>query len=67
MDGKIAYSTKEACAALGIKRSKLYEFINEGRLEARRLGRRTLIDAESVRQFYLSLPRDAAHTPGLSK
>lgn len=46
---KLAYSISEACHAVGIGRSKLYELIGQGRLETRKIGSRTLIPAESLR------------------
>jgi len=45
----LAYSPKEACAALSIGKTKLYALIKERRLRAVRLGCRTLIPAESLR------------------
>lgn len=41
-------SIREAGSILGIGRSTIYRMINEGRLERRRIGRRTLIQIESV-------------------
>jgi excisionase family DNA binding protein len=46
---KLAYSISEACAAISIKRSKLYEMIGQGRIETRKIGSRTIIPAESLR------------------
>lgn len=46
---KLAYSINEACHAVGIKRSKLYELINQGRVTTRKIGSRTLIPADSLR------------------
>ena len=39
---KFAFSVLEATKASGAGRSKIYEEISEGRLPARKLGRRTL-------------------------
>src|SRR5262249_24508591 len=39
---RAAYSVPEALAKLGIGRDKLYKLIREGRLPARKLGRRTI-------------------------
>lgn len=47
----------EAIQRFGIARTKLYELIREGDIEAVKLGRRTLIRAESVRAFIDRLPR----------
>ena len=45
---KLAYSIAEAASAISIGRSKLYELIAEGRLETRKIGKRTLIPAASL-------------------
>lgn len=47
----------EAIERFGIARTKLYELIREGDIEAFKLGRRTLIRTESVRAFIDRLPR----------
>ncbi|MBO9581862.1 MAG: helix-turn-helix domain-containing protein [Sphingobium sp.] len=48
---KLAFTIAEACHAVGIGRSKLYELIGQGRLETRKIGSRTLIPAESLRSL----------------
>lgn len=53
--GKLLYRTSEAKAAIGCGTTKLYELINNGMLEARRLGRKTYITAESLERFVASL------------
>ena len=45
----LAYSIKEACRVSSLGRTRLYQLINEGRLEVRRIGKRTLIPAASLR------------------
>lgn len=45
----LAYSVREACRASSLGRTRLYQLINEGRLEARKIGKRTLIPAASLR------------------
>lgn len=45
---KIAYSIKEACQVSSLGRTTLYKHINEGRLEAIRVGGRTIIPATSL-------------------
>ena len=57
---RAAYSVPEALAKLGIGRDKLYGLIREGRLPARKLGRRTLIVASDLEAFLQSLPRMGA-------
>lgn len=39
----------ETCHALGIGRSKVYDLINEGRLEKVKIGKRTLVRVASIR------------------
>lgn len=45
----LAYSISEACKVSSIGRTSLYQLINEGRLEVRKVGKRTLITARSLR------------------
>ena len=53
---------KKACPFLrpvyvaGIGRTKLYEAIGAGQLEARKYGKRTLILRDDLRRFLTSLP-----------
>ena len=53
---KLFYTTAEARAALGIGLTRLYELIGSGRLRARKLGRTTLIEADSIRALAAALP-----------
>jgi hypothetical protein len=48
---------EDAFAVIGVGRTKGFELIREGRLPARKLGSRTLVEAEGLRAFALSLPR----------
>ena len=45
---KLAYSVKEACEAMSLSESSIYELLAEGRLERRKIGRRTLIPRSSL-------------------
>lgn len=45
----LAYSVAEAIRVSSIKKTRLYALIKEGRLEARKIGKRTLIPAASLR------------------
>lgn len=54
---KVAYSPNEAAAAAGVGRTFLFEQIRLGRLPAKKAGRRTLIDSDSLREWIKSLPR----------
>lgn len=62
---KRLYTTREAEAAGGFKTTTLYKLLAERRLEAVRLGRRTMITAESLEAFIASLPR--VTTPAMAK
>jgi excisionase family DNA binding protein len=53
----LAYSPKDVCAALGCGTTFLYQEIAAGRLEARKMGKKTLIPAESLRGYLASLPK----------
>jgi excisionase family DNA binding protein len=53
----LAFSPRGACAAIGCGLTFLYEEIGAGRIEARQSGRKTLIPAESLRDYLASLPR----------
>lgn len=48
---KLAYSISEAATAISIGRSKLYELIAEGRVETRKIGKRTVIPAASLHRL----------------
>jgi len=52
----LAYSPKDACAALGIGLTSLYLEIARGRIEARKAGNRTLIPAASLLDYLAALP-----------
>ncbi len=45
----LAYSIREACRISSLGRTRLYQLIGEGRLEVRKIGKRTLIPAASLR------------------
>ena len=45
----LAFSIRDACAAIGIGRTKLYALINEGKLTAVKVGRRTLVTVASIK------------------
>ncbi len=53
---KLAYSITEASARANICRDGIYRAIREGRLEARKSGRRTLITDEALKRFVDNLP-----------
>ena len=45
----LAYSVDDACRVSSLGKTKLYELINEGRLQVRKVGKRTLVSAASLR------------------
>lgn len=54
---KAAFTVPEACAFLGIGRTNLYKIAGEGKLDLRKVGGRTLITAESLKQVLEEAPR----------
>lgn len=52
----LAYTPETAAAASRIGRTKLFQAIKEGRLRARKSGRRTIILAADLNEFLASLP-----------
>jgi excisionase family DNA binding protein len=50
------FTVSEAGAMAGLGRTKIYEEISEGRLKARKCGKRTIILKDELRQFLESLP-----------
>lgn len=53
---KLAYTLKEFMALAGVGRSFVYEEIAEGRLNAVKAGRKTLIREEAARAWLDALP-----------
>ena len=63
---KAAYSITEFCALTGIGRTKAYAEIAAGRLHAKKVGSRTLITAESGKNWLDSLPDfKPSHCPNI--
>lgn len=48
---RLAYSINETARSLSLGRTSVYAMIADGRLEAFKLGRRTLVKAESIRRL----------------
>ena len=44
----LTITVNDACKALGLGRTKIYELIGKGRLRTVKIGRRTLISTESI-------------------
>ena len=51
-----AFSTDELCRTYSIGKTMLYAELKAGRLQARKIGRRTLIDRMEARRWFESLP-----------
>jgi len=47
----LAYSIRDAIAVSSIGRTRLYELIGEGKIQVTRVGRRTLVNAASLRHL----------------
>jgi len=47
----LAYSIADACRVSSIGKTRIYSLIAEGRLEVRKIGKRTLIPAASLRRL----------------
>ena len=54
---KLALSVAEAAVEAGVGRDQVYAAIRDGRLEARKWGRRTVITYDALQQFLANLPR----------
>jgi hypothetical protein len=62
VEGPIAVSIPRASVLLGDKcHSEIYEAIDEGKLDALKDGRKTLITVESIRRYIEALPRGTVH------
>ena len=47
----VTVTIEDACKALGIKRTKIYELIGAGTLRTLKIGRRTLVKTDSIREL----------------
>jgi hypothetical protein len=54
---RMLYATKETEALLSVSHAQLYRLIAAGRLDARKIGSRTFVTAESIAEFLASLPK----------
>jgi excisionase family DNA binding protein len=53
---RLAMSVSEAAIETGVGRDKIYGAIKDGRLEARKFGRRTIITLDALERFLCALP-----------
>ena len=54
---RIALSPAEAAAAIGLGRSKLYELMRAGEINAKKSGGRTIIPVADLQRFIAALPQ----------
>lgn len=54
---KIFYRPAEVQKLLSIKNTKFWSLVKTGKIETRKLGRATLIPAESLQKFVANLPK----------
>jgi len=52
----IAYTIRNAVAASGFSRTRIYQLIGQGEIETRKDGRKTLVLAESLHSYITGLP-----------
>jgi len=57
MPQRALYSPKETEAILNVSHATCYRLIASGRLDARKLGGKTLITAESIERLVTELPK----------
>lgn len=50
-----AVPISEGCRLIGCKRTKFYELVKKKQIAVIKLGRRTLVDVDSLRRFVKSL------------
>ena len=54
---RILYSVQETETLLSVSHAQLYRLLAAKRLDARKIGSRTFITAESIAEFLASLPK----------
>ena len=53
----VAFNVAGACRVLGVSRSTLYPLMAAGKVDARKIGGRTVITAASLRAYVETLPK----------
>jgi excisionase family DNA binding protein len=56
MDTETLFGIADACARLSIKRTQFYKLVAAGKLDARKMGAKTVVTGSSVQRFIDSLP-----------
>jgi len=59
--GPRALRIAEICVLTGLGRDSIYAAIRDGRLTARKIGRRKIVTSDDLRQFLAGLPRAGGH------
>lgn len=62
-DNKLGYTKAEAQEAIGIRQTKLDELIAAGALDARKIGKRVIVTADSIRAYVAGLPKADVRLP----
>ena len=55
-DTRLAFSVDEAATRVGVCRDRIYSAIKDGRLDAKKMGRRTLVTSDALQRFIDELP-----------
>ena len=53
----LVLGVKDAATFVGLSKSRLYELISDGTIEARKLGARTVVPVASLRSYVENAPR----------
>ena len=53
----LCLGVKDAATFIGLSKSRLYELIGDGTIDARKLGARTVVPVASLRSYVDSAPR----------
>ena len=63
MNEKVARTVRGFCEAYGVGKSKVYELIAQGKLDVRKVGRRTLIVEESAKAWFNAAAKPSMDVP----
>ncbi|MAQ70726.1 MAG: hypothetical protein CL565_00885 [Alphaproteobacteria bacterium] len=64
MKNKLSLTLDEACTAISCGKTKIYEFLDTGKLPAKKLGRRTIILKSDLEKFLSTLDAYKAELGG---
>jgi hypothetical protein len=54
--GPLAVPVSTACELIGVRRTRMYELIASGKIDARKSGARTVVLVDSLRRYVANLP-----------